>query len=172
MIIFNYNHKTIPMRIAYLHGLESDNLGKKNDWLHANYIVYDPLINYKERGIFAKVLRELSAFKPDLIVGSSMGGYFAYEMAKIINKPMLLLNPALHARSMQPDVPSSIRGSANPKMHCILGVKDSVVNPKETIKFLNREYSQRKWTYDYQPHAHRTPFEVYKTEVTKFLSRL
>ena len=31
------------MKIVYLHGLESNNVGPKNDWLKSNYDIFDPI---------------------------------------------------------------------------------------------------------------------------------
>jgi hypothetical protein len=44
--LFNYfrisNSIQMGVKIAYLHGLESNNIGKKNDWLRTVASVYDP----------------------------------------------------------------------------------------------------------------------------------
>jgi hypothetical protein len=36
------------VKIAYLHRLESNNLGEKNDWLKSYSELFDPCIDYKE----------------------------------------------------------------------------------------------------------------------------
>ena len=38
-------------------------------------------------------------FQPDLIIGSSMGGYVADILAEKYGTPAILFNPALHNRS-------------------------------------------------------------------------
>jgi predicted esterase YcpF (UPF0227 family) len=70
-------------KIAYLHGLESNNIGIKNDWLRTISDVYDPLIDYRQPNIYQKIKNDLINFKPDLIIGSSMGGFFSYETPMI-----------------------------------------------------------------------------------------
>jgi uncharacterized protein len=94
------------MKVAYLHGLEatiSESNPKiilmKNEFNE----VYTPQINYMEDGIFDKLLNNIREFKCDLIIGSSMGGYFAYNIGSILKIPTLLFNPAVIDRSFEPN---------------------------------------------------------------------
>ena len=64
-------------RIVYLHGLESTQGGVKVSFLAEENFVYAPKMDYKDPTIFKKVLDKITKFKPNLIIGSSMGGYFA-----------------------------------------------------------------------------------------------
>ena len=152
------------MKIAYLHGLESDNIGPKNDWLKNVAEVYDPLINYNEKGIYKRLLKEVKEFAPDIIIGSSMGGYFSYEIAKTLSIPALLFNPALHSRSFQPDTTGLSGNWNNPKMHIVFGKTDDVINPHRTLDLID----QKKMTWEFFNHAHQTPSKVFIREVKKF----
>jgi len=64
-------------RIVYLHGLESTQGGVKVSFLAEENFVYAPKMDYKDPTTFKKVLDKITKFKPNLIIGSSMGGYFA-----------------------------------------------------------------------------------------------
>jgi predicted esterase YcpF (UPF0227 family) len=76
-------------KIIYLHGLESSQGGKKVDFLSQNSLVYAPKLDYKNPNEFQRILKEIQAFEPDLIIGSSMGGYVAYQIASHLNISVL-----------------------------------------------------------------------------------
>jgi uncharacterized protein len=152
------------MRIAYLHGLESDNKGAKNDFLRTIAEVYDPAINYHENSIYSKILKNVKEFKPDFIIGSSMGGYFAYEIAKTLAIPALLFNPALHSRSFDPDMNGLAGAWNNPKMHIVFGRKDKVIDPAETLKIINSKRVSHAWF----GHGHQTPPRLFISQVKEF----
>ena len=94
------------MKIFYLHGLESTNNSSKVDFMrslghdvHAEYMDYRKVLD-----LYAKTLNSINDFNPDLIVGSSMGGYFAYHLGTHYKTNLLLLNPALPNRSFVPPI--------------------------------------------------------------------
>ena len=70
------------MKIAYIHGLESNITPNhpKVIWLNKYaHEVYAPQINYKDPTSFNKIFNYIKDFKPDVIVGSSIsptGGRF------------------------------------------------------------------------------------------------
>lgn len=85
------------MKIAYLHGLESsiDSSSLKIIWLNDNFShVYTPSVNYHNTNSFTNILTQIKKHKPDYIVGSSMGGYFAYLIGATLEIPTILFNPA------------------------------------------------------------------------------
>lgn len=155
------------MKIAYLHGLESDNKGPKNDWLREIADdVYDPLIDYTEPGIYKKIIDEVTDFDPDIILGSSMGGYFAYHIARTNFIPALLFNPAIPYRSFQPDMKGQRHVLSNPRIHIVFGRKDDLIKPADTIQTLK----STRFTSDMGSHGHRTPTKVFKDSVEKFIA--
>ena len=95
-------------KILYLHGLESKQGGEKVGFLAGQACVYAPAMDYREEDLHGKVHNMIMKFKPDLLIGSSMGGYVAHEFAKAFNLPAVLLNPALHSRSFEPDLDTYI----------------------------------------------------------------
>ena len=157
----------MSVKIAYLHGLESNNIGKKNDWLRTLASIYDPLIDYKEENIYTKLKTEIEKFQPELIIGSSMGGYFAYHIAKELNIPALLFNPALHSRTFEPDMTGLIHSENDPSIQIIVGENDSVIEPRKTIEIIENKPNIKLTTYD---HGHRTPYDVFMEETEKLLN--
>ena len=82
-------------RILYLHGLESKQGGDKVSYLASNHYILAPYLNYYSPDIEEVLLQLFENEKPDLIIGSSMGGYTANLLSSRFNIPALLLNPAL-----------------------------------------------------------------------------
>lgn len=154
------------MKIVYLHGLESNNLGPKNDWLHSISDVFDPYIDYYKPNIYQSLKTKIIAFKPDLIIGSSMGGYFAHEIAKELNISAVLFNPAFHSRSFEPDMTGHNLGNFNPNMYLVLGEKDVVIDPMLTLNYIKKK---ENYTYTLLSHEHGTPVDVFKREISFFI---
>ena len=146
-------------KIVYLHGLESQQGGQKVDYLSDKGYVFAPEMPYKQNpDLFQDTLEEIKELgEPDLIVGSSMGGYFAYALGTWTNIPIVLLNPALHSRQFEPD---NVRhGLLQPRIHCLLGANDTVINPYDTHKILQFE---PKCEFMIKKHGHRTPVGMFK----------
>lgn len=130
--------------------------------------VYDPQIDYHETNIFQKLFLEIKRFEPNLLVGSSMGGFFAHEIAKILNIKAVLFNPALHSRSMDPDMNELISGKNRPEMIFILGKTDEIINPNVTMKMIALKKHEHVTT-KILAHGHGTPFEVFQNEINGFI---
>ena len=115
------------MKIFFLHGLESTHQSSKVDFMrdsghnvHAKYMDYKNVLD-----LYAKTLNSIIEFNPDLIVGSSMGGYFAYHLGTHYKTNLLLLNPALPNRTFDPPIlPDGIEKS---KIWALVGENDDVV---------------------------------------------
>ena len=157
------------MKIAYLHGLDSNNLGPKNYWLNSISKLVDPHIDYREKNIYQTLKSQVYAFNPDIIIGSSMGGYFAYEIAKEFNINAILFNPALHSRSYEPDMTGHETGEYNPIMRFVFGQNDEIINPIKTINIIKKEGYLNENHILYK-HGHDTPLEIFKKEITHGLN--
>ena len=156
------------MKIAYLHGLESNNIGPKNDWLRTIADIYDPLIDYKKPGIYQDIKEDVIALQPDLLIGSSMGGYFSFTLAKELNIPAVLFNPALHSRSMQPDMQGNESAAYKPKMCFVFGEKDEIIDPYKTIELIAKDGYESN-DYMILPHGHKTDFALFKKAIEDFI---
>lgn len=157
-------------KIAYLHGLEAKAGGVKYDYLKEQYKVsFAAQIDYWEDDIFEKIFLQLKSKKLDLIIGSSMGGFFAYHLAKKLNVPTVLFNPALLLSYIDEYKGVDLTkidqsGTKTPFHNVVLGKNDEVIPPHTTIAFLEKEEeSHHKIIMEY--HAHRTPVETFKKHV-------
>lgn len=147
------------MKIVYLHGLESPQGGPKVDFLNQLGETLAPSMDYKKPNLFAETLRQVKTFNPDLIIGSSMGGYFAKALASHTGTDALLFNPAIHSRSMEPTGVSS--GSKRFKATVVLGEKDDVIEPHKTWVMLNKERGNYSIKMT-KGMGHRTPENIFK----------
>lgn len=160
------------MRILFLHGLESKVGCEKVEWLREQgHVVLNPEMKYRDKDCFEMTLRLAEMFKPEVIVGSSMGGHFAWLMGKLMTVPVCLLNPALWKRSFDPHIPIDdyskalkiAKEAGGSKVFMMLGYNDDIVNAHDTFQ------NMFKWDpYDYNPNnvywhgrGHRTPVDVF-----------
>tara|TARA_R110002020_G_scaffold54126_2_gene151155 strand:+ start:266 stop:751 length:486 start_codon:yes stop_codon:yes gene_type:complete len=125
-------------QIIYLHGLESQQGGQKVEYLSDKGYVFAPEMDYKlNPDLFQEILEEIKELgEPDLIIGSSMGGYFAYMLASHFeNVEVILFNPALKERSVE--FRNVTKGKYKVKGTLALSEKDRVVDPKVTLQHLD-----------------------------------
>ena len=81
------------MKILFLHGLQSNNKSSKVSHMNdEGHEVMAPHMNYFDNEhLYQETLKKLLEFEPELIVGSSMGGYFAYHLGTHFKTNLLLL---------------------------------------------------------------------------------
>lgn len=159
------------MRIAYLHGLETKTKGPKNDYLREiAKDVYDPILDYRDKNTFSKVLKELKEFKPDFIIGSSMGGYFAFVLADYLGIPAVLFNPALHSRSIDIELPYKKLKKKGTRYFCLFGKNDNIIEPRKTVDYLRDLRVNYLGTYFNG--EHRVHTEVFKEFVGLFTKHI
>ena len=92
------------MNLIYIHGLDSDANSTKGLLLdeycqqhHADIKVHRPDLNQPPKVVFDKLLKlvaELDADSKVVLVGSSLGGYFATLVSNETGCPALLINPS------------------------------------------------------------------------------
>ncbi len=144
--------------IAFLHGLESVPVSKKSEWLHRNYEhVYTPPMNYAKDGLFEDVLEQVIIRKIELLIGSSMGGWFAYCLSSHTGIPTILFNPALHSRSIEPKVNF---GESVAFHKVILGRNDEIIPPQMTLDWINR-HGPEQFSVFWEENTHRTPLDIF-----------
>ncbi len=152
------------MTTLYLHGLNSTNLNQRTEWLQQFGKVVNPLLSYQNIPKTYQILEKLiKKFRPDVIVGSSMGGFLGFHLGNYYRIPTLLLNPALiMSLIVHPDK----RYSVTDTEHTIsLGKHDTVVQPEITKRLL-QEWQQRYRIFEYNI-EHQTPFEVFTDAAVK-----
>lgn len=157
------------MKIAYLHGLESsiDKKDPKIIFMNSAFDeVYAPSINYKDPSTFNKLFNDIKKLQPDLIVGSSMGGYVSYLIGSKLSIETILFNPAMIGRSFDPIVDnSSLRGSTH---NIYSGKNDKVIDGEAVKKYFNEE-GIGNFKYNYYNGEHRVPSDVFINAIKNVL---
>jgi len=157
------------MKIAFFHGLESKPISDKTEWLMSTFEnPYMPAMDYTDPKLFEKVLREVTIQKPDLLVGSSMGGWFAYCISTLTGIPTVLFNPAVQGRSMEPIVR---RGSTKANHTVVFGKSDAVVVPSKSLSWF-KSNGVGRFDFNFESNAHRTPIGIFRKWVGKSIKSI
>jgi len=154
------------MKISYIHGLESPSIGPKSTWLNERFSTYIPSINYTDPSSFERILNGCKGSK--LIIGSSMGGYFAYLISQHLGIPTLLFNPAVVDRTLQPEVEES----DNPKRakHVVyLGKNDNVISGSKVKKWFSNN-GTGSFVYNKYDGEHRVDYDVFIDAISDVLN--
>lgn len=146
------------MFVWYLHGLESPAGGPKVEFLESIADkVFAPQMDYRNLNSFKSLLDIANKSNPpDLIIGSSMGGYFADALGSHLGVEVLLFNPALHSRPIEPI--GVTYGNTNWKRNFVIGTEDNIIDPKRTRVYKDLAHS---WT-EVKGMGHRISIEVFK----------
>lgn len=154
-------------KILYLHGLESAQGGKKVSFLSAKGAVHAPAMNYRAHDLHQQLVDIMEGFTPNLIIGSSMGGYIADIIGARYDIQTLLFNPALHSRSFEPEIDTSIWTSNSACVttcFVLLGIGDLVVDSKATEIMLAHK---KRYIIQKGPHEHQTSFDLFTETYNK-----
>ena len=143
-------------KIVYLHGLESESGGTKVSFLAEKGMVYAPAIDYKTLDLNEFIF---TLGMPDLIIGSSMGGYVADIIGSQLGVDVLLFNPALHNRTIIREFNEDY-GSQGYKRTIVLGTEDKVINPEITKKLWSVKGNEAIHD-EIEGMGHRTPLDVF-----------
>ena len=141
-------------KILYLHGLESEPGGPKVSFLANEGMVYAPEMNYESLNLHEFIL---TLGIPDLIVGSSMGGYVADVIGSRLGVDVLLFNPALHNRKINHTYDYY---NNKYKRTIVLGTEDKVIDPELTKKLWS-VYDNVATIDEVEGMGHRTPLDVF-----------
>ncbi len=143
-------------KIVYLHGLESEPGGTKVSFLAEKGMVYAPAMNYETLDLNEFIF---TLGMPDLIIGSSMGGYVADIIGSQLGVDVLLFNPALHNRTLIREFNEDY-GSQPYKRTIVLGTEDNVINPELTKKLWSVKGNEAIYD-EIEGMGHRTPLDVF-----------
>ena len=155
-------------RVLYLHGLESQQGGEKVEFLANKCYVHAPEMDYSRKDIFPFLIQIMADFKPDVVIGSSMGGYSALILGALYNVPVIAFNPALHSRSFNPNFPKFVEQHFPQNARIILGEEDTVIDPNKTIDYLKDKV---KFNYPnlkierVDKMGHRVPFDIFINKI-------
>ncbi|MEO1655791.1 MAG: YqiA/YcfP family alpha/beta fold hydrolase, partial [Bacteroidota bacterium] len=98
--------------------------------------------------------------------GSSAGGLMAYWLARYLDCKALLFNPALNFFKLRPDLQEWVADApqnGNFYYHIVLGEKDDVVDPAQTLNYLEEKENQA--TYEIHPYpelGHRIDLDTFQ----------
>ena len=149
-------------KILYLHGLESKQGGKKVDFLASQACVYAPAMDYADPYVEDLLLKMVRAFKPDVIIGSSMGGHAALLLGNYFGISTIAFNPAIHSRSFDPEF--NKLSNADPDIYLtpivILGMEDYVINPLITKEILDDSFIECV-IEEVEGMGHRTKLDIF-----------
>ena len=162
------------MNILYLHGLQSKLSQEKRRILEKYGNVFSPDIDYSNAHIQPqRILENYSNIEINVVIGSSMGGLNAYLISEMIGRPALLFNPPLGKYEIQELLfEPGYTKSLSPKQF-LLGGKDEVVDPGETLAFLAKHLQENELEIKVDPFlGHRIPLELFKEQVSQFFSKL
>lgn len=119
------------MKAIYIHGLHSNPNPQKVALLEeAGLEVVAPEIDYdtEQEKVFPRIRKLILEERVEVLVGSSMGGFVAYWLARELNKPALLFNPALHFENIQIFIPT-LTSSHKPPLFICSGEQDKTIDP-------------------------------------------
>ena len=157
-------------KILYLHGLESSNVCDKVDFLKENNVVLAPSLDYHKLNVEEELMYMVESFQPDLIIGSSMGGFVGLALSNRYNIKCIAFNPAIHSRPIEPNLPSlqhdDVRFGFSPVV--VLGLEDDVIDPAKSEDLLEQmeiecEIERVKGL------GHRIPFDVFVDIYNKYV---
>jgi uncharacterized protein len=159
-------------KVLYLHGLESKQGGPKVEFLANEFCVHAPAMDYTDPYLAVKVAHIMENFQPDLIIGSSMGGYVADILAEKYGKPAILFNPALHNRSFEPAISYPVDGEEadlQERKIVVLGKQDEVIPPYLTKLMLEDNFNYK---IVLEEMGHQTPLNIFIDTVNKYKNEL
>jgi len=157
-------------KIMYLHGLESSNVCDKVDFLKERAEVLAPSIDYRKSNIEEELMYMVESFKPDLIIGSSMGGHVGLVLANYYKIEAIIFNPAIHSRPIEPKLDRL--EAKDPRVNfqplVVLGLEDDVIDPAKSEDILE----QVEFYCDIERvegMGHRVPFDVFVDIYNKYV---
>ena len=159
-------------KVLYLHGLESKQGGPKVDFLAKEFCVYAPEMDYKDPMLQNWVDFVMRQFNPDLIIGSSMGGYVADILAEKYGKPAILFNPALHNRSFEPAIQPLVAGEEadlQEKKVVVLGKEDEVIPPYITKIMFENNFNYK---IVLEEMGHQTPLNIFIDTINRYKNEM
>ena len=159
-------------KVLYLHGLESNQGGPKVDFLANMFITHAPAMDYRDPFIAVKLAHIMENFQPDLIIGSSMGGYVADILAETYGTAAILFNPAIHSRSINPAIEYPIEGEQadlQEKKLVVLGKNDELIDPYITKLMLENNFNYK---IVLEEMGHQTPLNIFIDTIINYENEL
>ena len=143
--------KTETPLVVYFHGWKSNNQSEKIKALSEKYEVIAPSIpeDFKEAHLAIKhfIDSRRDDWNRMILVGTSLGGYWANRFSNRLGMPAILINPScIPSVTIGVDYPDLFATSSGPKI-VLLARDDDVIDPTIADNML-RDYSQIVWFDD------------------------
>ena len=140
--------KTETPLIVYFHGWKSNYQSDKIKSLSEKYDVVAPSIPSEYHEALATIIRCIEEHREDwdrmILVGTSLGGYWANLISNLYGLPAILINPScIPSDTIGVDYPNLSATNVSPKI-VLLARDDDVIDPTIADTML-REYSQIVW---------------------------
>ncbi len=150
--------------ILYLHGLEGNLSDEKRAVLEQYGVCIAPEIDYRQPQILQTLLHIAQQNNATQIIGSSMGGYVGFAVARILNLECLLFNPAFPYRSVEPDMSGiEIPETKTTKTTIVLGKKDMVIKHADNLLFIQQNLKNQNITIrEIETLEHHIPIEIFE----------
>lgn len=156
-------------KILYLNGYQSKLIAPKQEILEKHGVLIAPFVDHhQENDIYLKYEKLVKEKNINLIIGSSMGGALGFLLSSNFNLPALLFNPALPYYEVDFNPKKQI--SAYQK--CILGKLDSVINPNNSLTYLNSLELPTMKIEILPELKHQIPVSVFNAEIEIFIHEL
>ena len=126
------------LRGIYLHGYQGFVTDEKKEFLEGFGTVYAPFTDYeKQTDIIFKLYEQFKDEPLDFVSGTSLGAILGFHLAKLLNVPCLLFNPAVIAMDqIKGFIPKeAFELEYNQDSLLIVGLKDEVIDPIKQIDF-------------------------------------
>ena len=159
-------------KVLYLHGLESNQGGPKVDFLANEFCVHAPAMDYTNPMIQNELEFIMRQFDPDLIIGSSMGGYAADVLATKYGKPAILFNPALHSRGFEPAIQPLVDGEEadlQERKIVVLGKDDNIIPPYITKIMFENNFNYK---IVLEEMAHQVPLPIFIDTINNYKNEI
>ena len=164
------------MKALYIHGLDSSPNKEKLEIMREAGL--EPIalhLDYRTHpNPYEELKKEALSQKVEVLVGSSLGGYFAFWLGEELGLPAFLLNPAMTIDRSLPLAINHIKEHKAPLRYVAIGAKDDVINPVLNLEFFQNLASeacyQRVITCDWLKHV--IDLETFATLLDWFLSGL
>lgn len=133
-----------------------------------------PTFDYRNPVILEGINTSFEYDENTILIGSSFGGYLAYEFSMHYDIPCLLFNPALVFRSI-PGLSGNAEAQENKitnLTYVVLGKKDTIINSSLNMAYVNRYIKGPSKIVTEEDMKHRIPLPIFQRHVKVFFELL
>jgi esterase/lipase len=172
------------MKVLFFHGLggslQEDKrniivnvLGKKRTVVNSPELDYEDIAN-KGVDLIGAFDSYVGVWKPDVIIGNSMGGFLAFHIANKFSIPCFLTNPALPETTLSYSwFGKNLQKIKNPKLnYFVLGALDQVVEFNSNLNYINNLNLKNSKISISEKEGHSMSMKTFKDNLKMFRDSL